>query len=307
MKISVIIPLYNKRETILRAINSVLVQSILPHELIVINDGSVDGSEKVIKELKNPFIKLIEQKNSGVSRARNKGISEATGDWVAFLDADDEWLPGFIEKVLSLSKNYPGSTLIATAYFLENCDGRREKIILKKLPFKQEDGLLENYFKVASFSSPPICSSSVVVKKSSLENIGGFPIGIKSGEDLLTWARLAISNKIAYSVIPLSVFNINDNNKVSRMPEIPDLVGLELRSIDKKNKLPYLKNYIALWHKMRASSYLALGYKKLAISEINKSIKYSIFSRAWFFIPFILVNNKTFLSASRRYRRLLTR
>lgn len=80
--------------------------------------------------------------------------------------------------------------------------------IIKKLPFKGEDGILSNYFEVASCSHPPICSISIMVKKNAIQSIGGFPVGVKSGEDLLTWARLAVQEKIAYSRKPLSFLRI---------------------------------------------------------------------------------------------------
>ena len=116
MKISVVIPLYNKRDTVFRALDSVFNQKFQPLEVIVVNDGSTDGSDLVVAELRNPLIRMISQRNEGVSAARNRGIHAANGDWIAFLDADDEWLPNFLRTIKSLYYNYFPSEVLATSY-----------------------------------------------------------------------------------------------------------------------------------------------------------------------------------------------
>ena len=105
MKISVIIPTFNRKKTIGRAIQSVKNQSLSPFEILIIDDGSKDGTEEWVKE-KFQNIKYIYQNNQGVSSARNIGIENAYGDWVAFLDSDDEWLPNKLyEQVRSVESN----------------------------------------------------------------------------------------------------------------------------------------------------------------------------------------------------------
>ena len=111
--ISVIIPMYNSKDTIKSAVESVLNQTYSePVEIIVINDGSKDGCEKIVEEIilnnqTNRTIKLINKPNGGVSSARNRGIKEASGDWIAFLDSDDIWLPEKLQKqVNEIEKNY---------------------------------------------------------------------------------------------------------------------------------------------------------------------------------------------------------
>jgi len=306
MRISVVIPLYNKKDTILRALNSVFSQIRQPEEIIVINDGSKDGSEKIVADISHPLIRLISQPNTGVSAARNKGISEAQCEWIAFLDADDEWLPDYLETISRLSDKYPDCSVLATAYYLQNGGGIKEYIILNRLKLESEDGMLSNYFKVAAYSDPPLWSSAVVVRKSALEGIGLFPLGIASGEDLLTWARLAVRYKIAYCNRPLSVF-IKDDTAVSRTPEEPDFVGSELIKLMQQHNMPFFRHYISLWHKMRARSYLTLGYKTRAFHEILKSIWFFPLARTWYFLPFVLMNSRVFINASRKYKRALNR
>ena len=94
---SVIIPLYNKQDYITRTINSVLNQTYQNFEIIVVDDGSTDKSLSVVKTIKDKRIKVFSQKNLGVSNARNKGIKQSKGNYIAFLDADDEFLPRYLD------------------------------------------------------------------------------------------------------------------------------------------------------------------------------------------------------------------
>ena len=280
--ISVVIPLYNKVSTVERAVRSVLTQTVQDFELIVVNNGSTDGSEKVVENINDVRIKIVHQNNQGVSMARNRGIEEASSEWVAFLDADDEWRPTFLETVMKLREKYPDCDVYATAY--QRCDncGNFKNIKLQGLSAEAQEAcqrkdcfLLENYFEVASQSDPPFCSISVMVQKKALMAIGGFPKGIHQGEDLLTWARLAATGTIAYCPVPQSVFYTGEQTAMDRPKRIPaedDVVGRELKRIYKDKPLPYLDQYIAKWHKMRASIYLRLPHQgRKCRSEIRKS------------------------------------
>jgi glycosyltransferase involved in cell wall biosynthesis len=307
MKISVVIPLYNKRISVLRALNSVLEQTIQPFEIIVVNDGSTDGSEQLVNELNHPLVKLFHLQNAGVSAARNRGIAEAICEWIAFLDADDEWKPEFLETIKFLSAVYPSCNVLATAYLLQDHQGNQKKIILNNIAFSEDHGTMANYFEIASSSHPPLWTSAVVVRKSSIEAIGGFPVGIKSGEDLLTWARLAVNNKIAYSIRPLSVF-IQDaghtySERPTRVPQYPDIVGRELKVLAKQNKkIPGISNYVALWFKMRSSIYLRLGMKKHAFIEALKSLSFRPLNlRIYIYIVLLILPLSTLNNIFRRY------
>lgn len=100
--VSVVIPSYNREDKIQMAVNSVLNQTYQDFEIIIVDDCSLDGSVEVIKQMKDPRIKLIELKeNKGACAARNRGVEEAKGEWIAFQDSDDEWLPDKLEKQLA--------------------------------------------------------------------------------------------------------------------------------------------------------------------------------------------------------------
>lgn len=280
MKISVVIPLYNKKETVARAIGSVLSQTCPPEEIIVVNDGSTDGSEKVVEEMNHSLIRLISQPNAGVSAARNRGISEAKGEWIAFLDADDEWLNGFLATIIFLSDKYPQCSVLATSYLYKETSGAIRKIILRKIPFAGEDGILKNYFSVAAHSNSPLCASAVVVKKLLIKEVGGFPEDIHSGEDLVTWARLACKSDIAYSLVPNAVYWLNPPTVIDRRKEEynqPDKVVIVLKALKrdcKRHNAHHIRQYISLWHKMRASVYFMKKHNRAnAFKEIIKSIE----------------------------------
>ncbi len=273
--VSVVMPLFNKEKDVARAIRSVLGQTVSNFELIVVNDGSTDEGPKIVQSFPDPRIRLVDQQNAGVSAARNRGIEEAKSGLIAFLDADDEWLPDFLETINRLQSRLSSCSLFATNYLYRNIDGSFVPTVIRGLPAAQWEGILENYFKVASKSDPPVWSSAVAVTKDAITSIGGFPGGVTAGEDLLTWARLASRYKIAYSTQPAAVFYLRESlwGHPTRTPDAVDIVGRELEQMlnhEADNKITGLKEYIARWHQMRASVYLRLGKRKEAIYEVSK-------------------------------------
>lgn len=279
--ISVVIPLYNKAGQVAQTLRSVLGQTFGRFEVVIVDDGSTDGSADEARSVHDERIRLVSQQNAGVSAARNRGIAEARYDLIAFLDADDEWEPTYLETQYNLYKKYPDCSVYACNYEFCNADGRVTPTILRKLPFEGEDGILSNYFEVASCSHPPLWTSAVMVRKQALQAVGGFPLGIRSGEDLLTWARLAVKYKIAFSRKPLATFVFDarlfneDQNK--REPEVKDVVGDELKELYKHNlQICGLKEYNALWHKMRARIYIDKKNRRGALMECCRAMCYHI-------------------------------
>ena len=276
--ISVIIPLYNKEAGIATALRSVLAQTYKDFEIVVVDDGSTDGSVAVVETFNAPRIRLIRQQNAGVSAARNRGIAEAKGEYIAFLDADDEWMPGFLEEIQVLQEAYPTCKAQATNYIF-NSNGKKSPTILRRIPFKGKRGVLSNYFEVASCSHPPVWTSAVCVERKLLQEIGGFPVGIKSGEDLLTWARIAVRTQWAYSLKALAQYNFDQvsiKEPPTRIPEKVDVVGDELKKLWKDH--PHIRGqrlYLSLWHKMRSSMYMRLGYKKECAKEALLALRYN--------------------------------
>lgn len=302
--ISVVIPLYNKEKQIAFTLQSVLNQSFQNFEVVIVNDGSTDGSVAEVEKFSDSRIRLIHQKNAGVSAARNRGIEEAKSDLIAFLDADDEWKPEYLATQYHLYQQYPDCSVYACNYEFRDSEGRVTSTIIRKVPFSGEDGILSNYFEVASCSHPPICSISVMVKKEAIQAVGGFPLDVSHGEDLLTWANLAIRNKIAYSRRVEAIYCLRSGYGVKSRPiNIPqdNLVGsrlgslLQISSLGRRRK--ELKKYIGRWYKIRASLFLRGGERKNAIINIYRTIYYDpsewriyIYLVLWF-LPLKIVNN----------------
>lgn len=265
--ISVIIPLYNNASTIERAICSVLNQTYKDFELIIVNDGSTDQSINVVQGFNDNRIRIISQPNAGVSAARNRGIQETKSDLVTFLDADDEWMPSFLETVWKLHQYYPTCAVYATSYIRNDANQKRTSIQLNGIP-SDKTFILDNYFEVAAKSDPPICSISVMIRKETLQTVGCFPEDIRQGEDLLTWARLAAKYQIAYCKEPHSIFHTGVTctlDTPKRIPPADDPVGHELEKLYHQHpETKGLRQYISHWHKMRASMYMRLPHSAQA-------------------------------------------
>ena len=290
--ISIVIPLYNKELSIGYTLQTVLTQTYQDFEIIIVDDGSTDHSVEEVAKVFDPRIRLIQQANAGVSAARNRGIEEAKGEYIAFLDADDEWKPDCLKIQYELAQKYSECSVFACNYELKDTQGKVTSTIIRKLPFNGEEGVLSNYFEVASCSHPPLWTSAVIVKKSAIQSIGGFPVGIKSGEDLLTWARLACKYSIAYTQKSQAIYNLgegyNNKNLPPRKQDKGDPVGKGLVELYKK--YPHtcgMRKYISHWHKMRASVAIRYGDKLETMYEIIKGLYYNPFN--YKLLPFILL------------------
>jgi glycosyltransferase involved in cell wall biosynthesis len=208
---SVVIPLFEKRDYIQRALDSVYAQTIdagaVP-EIIVVNDGSTDGGDAVPRSQADPRVRVIDQPNRGVSAARNAGIAAAHQPFVAFLDADDRWRPGFLTRMRDLIAAHPAATLYG-AGFVTMRDGR-EVSRHAALPSEIEGGSAVGG-PVDSFAvrrrDQVFNSSSIVVPKEAALAVGGFPEGSSHGEDLMVWDRLALRGAVVLAPEPLAEYD----------------------------------------------------------------------------------------------------
>jgi len=273
--ISIVMPLYNKEAEVKRAIQSVLAQSFPDYELIVIDDGSTDKGPDVVSAIEDSRIRMLHQKNAGVSAARNRGLEEARADLIAFLDADDEWFTDFLETILFLRKKYPTCQVYGTSYVFRYPERDDRPAILRSFSEQATDAILKEYFCIASVSDPPLWSSAVAVTKEAITDVNGFPPGVIVGEYLLTWAKLALRYEIAYCREPKARFwaPAGVKDRPGREPQFPDIVGNELARLVAVNdhiKTRGLRSYLAHWHEMRAIVFLRLNNNKQALLEICK-------------------------------------
>jgi len=199
VRISVVIPLFNKEALIGNTLQSVLDQSFTGYEVIVVDDGSTDASAGIVETFtkQDPRIQLIRQANAHVSAARNRGIQAAKGSYVAFLDADDLWLPNHLEEIAALIDQCPEAGMLGTAYW-RRLEGRPDSgAIVKALEGRR--GIVENYFAIA-IEYQFIYTSSIAIRKDALDQVGGFDEADKLfSEDLALWTKVAARFPVAYS------------------------------------------------------------------------------------------------------------
>jgi glycosyltransferase involved in cell wall biosynthesis len=189
----------------------------------VVNDGSTDKSADIVNSFSDARIRLLNQKNVGVSVARNRGINEAKSELIAFLDADDAWMPNYLETILRLREKYPDAGLYATSLkteFVDNVLMDKDEELRKLIP---NEGLILNYFKVnlKDISHKDIFyTSSVTVPKKIFLEIGGFQTGFWWGEDIDMWGRIALKYPFAYSSQVCAIYyqNVVNGAAYRRMP-----------------------------------------------------------------------------------------
>lgn len=303
--VSVVIPLFDKAATIERAVRSVLAQTHQDFELVVVDDGSTDGGGAVVRAIGDPRVRLVEQQNRGVSAARNAGVERARAELLAFLDADDEWEPEFLETVFTLRRRFPAAGVFATGYRIRR-GGHVQTNILRGLPRGFEAGVIPDYFAVAARSDPPLCSSAVAMTREAIEGIGGFPQAITSGEDLLTWARLAARHELAYSRAAKAQIEAPPLGS-SRLPQTPDVVGAALRELaqDARARSKGIAAYIGHWHAMRAAGFLQLGRRKEAWTELRVSARYAVSAKTVPLFALVLLPRRSAVFAVRCRRAVL--
>ena len=193
-KVSVIIPTFNRLEYLPRALNSVLGQSYDDYELIVVDDGSTDQTVQAIQQ-DYPSVNLIVQENRGVSAARNAGIREASGEWIALLDSDDEWLPGKLNSQMNALESHPEYRLCHTEEIWIR-DGRRFNPTKK---YKKFGG----YIYQKCLSHCIISPSSVTMHRQLLQETGGFDESLEVCEDYDLWLRVAAREPVLFLDQPL--------------------------------------------------------------------------------------------------------
>lgn len=220
--VSVVIPLYNKEGTIACAIDSVLSQTISDFELIIAEGPSTDGSSVVVSSYHDPRIVRFTQEGHGVSAARNQAIHMASAELIAFLDADDQWMPDFLETVLHLYSVFPDAGMYGTAYTVFS-EGKQVRNIQRDPDLG--DRVFPSYFEeYISAGHPIIITSAFATPKHVLEHVGGYPEYLRVGEDHELFGKIALAYPVAYSPKICSRYNLGSENNadvVDFLLEVP--------------------------------------------------------------------------------------
>ena len=222
MKISVIIPTYNRKHTLQRAIDSVLAQTFKPFEIIIVDDGSKDGTKEWL--LQNyPSVQYIHQPNNGVSSARNKGIQISQGSWIALLDSDDEWMPEKLEyQSRFLEMNRDSSFCHTNEIWIRN--GVRVNQMKKHKKYGGD--IFKHCLDICRISP-----SSSIINKDVFEEVGAFDESLTVCEDYDLWLRVTAKFNILFLDEPLIKKYGGHLDQLSRVPE-----GIEqyrIRSLEK--------------------------------------------------------------------------
>jgi glycosyltransferase involved in cell wall biosynthesis len=191
--ISIIIPLYNKEESINNTINSVLEQTFKRFELIIVNDGSTDQSEKIVLSFNDSRIHLLNQTNKGVSSTRNKGVELSNAEWLMFLDADDILEQGCLNNIYNLISKYPKAKVYTGNYKICYKNGDERNLSYKR------DGYIYNPYKLIYKNIWNLRLGSFIMKKDIFYEIGGFSQDVKIGEDIYFTDKILEKCTIAYS------------------------------------------------------------------------------------------------------------
>lgn len=197
---SVVIPLYNKAGQITATLGSVLSQTVLPREVIVIDNGSTDGSVEAVTAIAHPLLRLVHEAQRGPGPARNRGIAEAGGDWIAFLDADDLWAPNHLEVLASLVQRHPACALVGTGFLRETKPSAPPPAdpAAPSAPSREID-----FF--AGDNCDLVWTSAVAVRREVLQRLGGFA-DFPAGEDTDLWIRLALAHDFAISTAQTAIY-----------------------------------------------------------------------------------------------------
>jgi glycosyltransferase involved in cell wall biosynthesis len=210
VKVSVVIPLYNARDVIRATIHTVLDQTWKDYEIVVVDDGSTDGSEAVVREF-GDHVRYIRQENCGVARARNRGVAESRGAYIALLDHDDLWHPTKLEKQVAVLERCPEVGMVITDVAHLDREGRPIGVV--GAGFNPSDPFARLF--VRGYVPTP---SAAMIRRSVLEVVGGFDERFHSAglDDHELWTRIAAHYKIANLPEPLTYHR----NRECKPPEI---------------------------------------------------------------------------------------
>lgn len=254
--VSVIIPTYNRESVLLRAIDSVLAQSYQYYELIVVDDGSTDETEQLLKPLvSSEKIKYFKHQNRGVSAARNFGVKQAKGELISFLDSDDEWLPHKLQQQI----NYFIQNSEAQIVYGEELWIRNGKRVNQKVIHKKSGGMIFQ----ACVQQCLIAPSSVMLSKNLFDDMGGFDESFVVCEDYDLWLKISSIMEIGFIADPLIIKHGGHLDQLSTKYVAMDFWRLKsLLGILGTRKLNFEDQLIVVDSMKRRGAILMQGYQK---------------------------------------------
>jgi glycosyltransferase involved in cell wall biosynthesis len=219
--ISIVVPLYNKAPFVARCVASIRAQTFADFEVLVVDDGSTDSSYDDFRResAHDPRFRVLRQANGGVSRARNAGIEQARSALVAFLDADDEWHPGYLDAIVASSRRHPDAVMVGTAFEILMHDQTRH---LRQGAFDGASRIDSTAFfdAWARRGGCPLFIGATAIRRDALRAIGGFEPGMNLGEELLAFVRLTEHGPLAFDDRPLAVYHLSASGSLATSPSL---------------------------------------------------------------------------------------
>jgi glycosyltransferase involved in cell wall biosynthesis len=274
--VSIIIPAFNAEQYLRRGIDSVLGQSYAPIEVLVVDDGSTDGTAAICREYEGR-ITYVHQENQGVSVARNRGIQESNGEFIAFLDADDWYLPNKISDLVTLLKHHPEADG-ATAAHIVKLRNEERRNPPQGCVFNSGgiSGIVDLYLH-RSQGRFVIHTSTVLVKKTALDAVGGFRPDLRFGEDVELWARIAGRFDWAYLDQTVSIYDRTSESSVTALtPLCGHGIGFLYTNREIKKYLrPSVRRHYRIYRQQ-----LCLQRMRLAMKHSDRALVRACLARA---------------------------
>jgi len=264
---SVIIPLYNKERHIEETIQTVLNQTFTKFEIIVVNDGSTDNSLEVVQSIKCDKIRVINQKNQGVSVARNEGVKRAKYNYLLFLDADDGLMPNYFSELTDLINEFPNAGLYATNFC--SYKSKFKRMDVRPVSFLPEKSIVDDYFGTI-LDKGSFLTSITVIKKDVFEKSGGYVRGMIRGQDTYLLSKILLSEKVCFLNKPLYFVTYDSDNRATASYR-PSKTNVSLldhlgSGVDRADE------FIITYSLNQVEKLIKSGYKKEAMKHL-KSIK----------------------------------
>jgi glycosyltransferase involved in cell wall biosynthesis len=220
MRVSVVVPLYNKAPYVGRCLRSVSAQTYRDFETIVVDDGSTDGGDRMLDAISEPKLRVVRQANAGPGAARNRGVREARGEYVAFLDADDEWLPEYLATSIRALDQTPNAAAVTSSY-LEGPQSHgvhrlwQRRGIVPGLQRVTADFTPEQLVHIVAFMLP--CST--VSRTQVLRDFGGFYDRDRClyAEDAFLWLQVVLNRFVLFRLEPW--FHTSRRGPAERQPQ----------------------------------------------------------------------------------------
>lgn len=319
--VSVIIPTYNRADLVGEAVDGAVKQTHAPVEVIVVDDGSTDDTAKVLE----PYfdrIRYIPQENRGLAGARNRGILESRGEFLAFLDSDDACLPDWIEKVVDTFRRHPEAGAVASAEFEIDEDGNRGRVHTKKTPgmWFTPEGLISKDTGIGS-GRPP------VVRREWVRRLGGFDESIRCAVDCAMWIPYSFRIRTVLQPDPVVLRRFHSGN-ISANIKVDAWDWIRLLERLRKEQPEFCARNSRLVRRAMAKSWVRYGREILAasdgdrgqVAEARRALRNAVaefptFGRAWRYLLLSWIAPRRYgrmrkweqAQASARFKRRLSR